>query len=67
MVKKIFATAAVVLALAGCAEGEPVQNGDTITEKIYRYDGADLHCVYQGSGNYQVMSCDWVRYHAENG
>jgi hypothetical protein len=71
---KIFAIAAVVLALAGCADaadgkvsGEK-EDALNLTEYVYQYEGNDLHCVgYEPGYRAGLLSCDFVRYHAENG
>lgn len=52
--------------LAGC--GEPAKRGDSLNETVETYMGHDLHCVVKNESlNAMVMSCDFVRYHNENG
>lgn len=63
-----FSCIALLLAAASLAAcGTKAQEGDTNSERIIIYMGNPLHCVIDGLGDYRTMSCDWVRYHKENG
>lgn len=63
--KFIVAGALAGTLLAAC--GSPAQPGDDISEVTYTYRGAPLHCVVTNRGaNSATMSCDFVRWHAEN-
>lgn len=72
--KKIFVAAvAAGLLLSGCGNESPAERGDSVAEIVFTYDGAPLHCVGylvssdgKGRANSSLLSCDFVRYHAEN-
>lgn len=63
--KAIVVAGIAALALTAC--GSTVKEGDSISEYTFVYNGHPLHCVRTGLGNTATMSCDWVRYHNENG
>lgn len=67
MKKKIIAALAITIVSLGflTACGESAAPGDSIREFKYVYNGKTLYCVKTGFGNTETMSCDWVRYHAE--
>jgi hypothetical protein len=72
--KKVFAIGAfAALVLTGCAETDgnvsgAKEDGLNLTEYVYQYEGNDLHCVgYEPGYRAGLLTCDFVRYHNENG
>ena len=65
--RKIVATAALV-ALAGTMVGCATTENPEFDETTVNYNGRDLDCVtWYGSHQEVGLTCDFVKYHKENG